>query len=80
MSRNRVLPVPPAANVPLFVVKGESESGPAKYWTGKMNGRWPEYVRDRDRAVRVSKGVALSAATEFESQVALLTWTAEPAS
>jgi hypothetical protein len=36
-----------------------------KYFTGRHNGRWPEYPADRGRALRHDKDAAEMAANEF---------------
>jgi len=76
---------------PLFVVKGVQvapdedgdmqpvEDAPPRYWTGGMNGSWPEYLRDRGRAHRCRKAEAQLTASQFNSRTENYKWSAEPA-
>jgi hypothetical protein len=66
-------------DAPLYVVKGSTEAGIVKYWTGKMNGDWPEYLRDRERAVLVSQSIAKLMARQFNERAPNFDWTTEPA-
>lgn len=36
-----------------------------KYFTGRYNGRWPEYLADADKAARLEKSAAGLALEEF---------------
>jgi hypothetical protein len=79
---------------PLFVVKGvlieqyENDDGetviepiegaPPRYWTGRIQGTWPEYLRDRSRAAAVRKSLALEMAAAFNAQLENFQWSAEP--
>lgn len=48
-----------------FVVKGVREDGMTVFWTASMGGRYPEFIRDRDRAYPLSKDGAREVATRF---------------
>jgi hypothetical protein len=62
---------------PLYVVKGATTDGVVKFWTGKMNGSWPEYLRDRARAHQVSQSIAKLMATQFNQRTTAFLWEAE---
>lgn len=48
-----------------FVVKGVREDGMTVFWTASMGGRYPEFIRDRDRAYRMTQHGAVEVATRF---------------
>ncbi len=62
---------------PSFLVKGTSESGVEKYWTGRFEGRWPEYLKARNRALQLAKPQAEATAAQFNAQFDALTWSIE---
>lgn len=69
----------PVNSAALYRLKGERENLPPVYWTGKILGRWPEYLRDIGRAAETSKARAVLLAGEFNHQTdPMIHWVAEP--
>lgn len=63
---------------PLYVVKGKTKDGVEKFWTGRMNGSWPDYLRDRTKAHKVSRSIANLMASQFNERTINFVWSAEP--
>lgn len=61
----------------MYLVVATSGRGPRKFWTGRTLGRWPEYVRDRARAIRLKKGTAEQMAAAFNALRTPVHWEIE---
>ena len=62
----------------LYRLKGERFNLPPVYWTGKILGTWPEYLRDASRARELSKERAEVFAAEFNKRTEQVHWVLEP--
>lgn len=61
-----------------FVIPTE-EQPPPRYFTGKMLGPWPEYLRDRSRSQALEKSAAQQLRSAFNERFELLMWSLEAA-
>jgi purine nucleoside permease len=67
----------PAPDTPC-VLKAEAYGADTRYWTGRMLERWPESLRDREKAAETPYRTAKRLAIEFNAVTANVRWAAEP--